>query len=114
MVLSRRYRTLDLLTLDERHFRVLRGHAGRVFRLLNVMDDHNRQVLWIEVDTSLPSLRVIRVHVSQLPGIGGDLVVSMEGPERDPEDKTARFTYASHFSSSLFLYILIQDGGKNG
>lgn len=34
---------------------------GRAFRLLNVMDDHNRQVLWIEVDTSLPSLRVIRV-----------------------------------------------------
>ncbi len=34
---------------------------GRTFRLLNVMDDHNRQVLWIEVDTSLPSLRVIRV-----------------------------------------------------
>lgn len=25
---------------------------GRTFRLLNVMDDHNRQVLWIEVDTS--------------------------------------------------------------
>lgn len=34
---------------------------GRTFRLLNVMDDHNRQVLWIEVDTSLPSPRVIRV-----------------------------------------------------
>lgn len=34
---------------------------GRTFRLLNVMDDFNRQVLWIEVDTSLPSQRVIRV-----------------------------------------------------
>ena len=34
---------------------------GRAFRLLNVLDDYNRQVLWIEVDTSLPSLRVIRV-----------------------------------------------------
>ena len=34
---------------------------GRPYRLLNVIDDFNRQVLWIEVDTSLPSLRVIRV-----------------------------------------------------
>lgn len=34
---------------------------GRSFRLLNVMDDYNRESLAIEVDTSLPSLRVIRV-----------------------------------------------------
>lgn len=34
---------------------------GRKFRLLNVMDDYNRESLAIEVDTSLPSLRVIRV-----------------------------------------------------
>jgi putative transposase len=34
---------------------------GRSFRLLNVMDDFNRESLAIEVDTSLPSLLVIRV-----------------------------------------------------
>lgn len=34
VVLSRRYSTLDLLTLDERHFRVLRGAGERPFRLL--------------------------------------------------------------------------------
>lgn len=34
---------------------------GRRFRLLNIMDDFNRESLAIEVDTSLPSLRVIRV-----------------------------------------------------
>lgn len=34
---------------------------GRKFRLLNVIDDFNRQSLVVEVDTSLPSLRVIRV-----------------------------------------------------
>lgn len=33
---------------------------GRKFRLLNVLDDFNRESLAIEVDTSLPSLRVIR------------------------------------------------------
>lgn len=34
---------------------------GRKFRLLNVLDDFNRESLCIEADTSLPSLRVIRV-----------------------------------------------------
>lgn len=34
---------------------------GRSFRLLNVIDDHNREILAIEVDSSLPALRVIRV-----------------------------------------------------
>lgn len=34
---------------------------GRAFRTLNVIDDFNREGLWIEVDTSLPSVRVIRV-----------------------------------------------------
>ena len=34
---------------------------GRKFRLLNVMDDFNRESLAIEVDSSLSSLRVIRV-----------------------------------------------------
>ncbi len=30
---------------------------GRTYRLLNVIDDYNREVLAIEVDTSLPALR---------------------------------------------------------
>jgi putative transposase len=34
---------------------------GRKFRLLNVLDDFNRESLAVEVDTSLPSLRVQRV-----------------------------------------------------
>lgn len=34
---------------------------GRKFRLLNIIDDYNRESLAIEVDTSLPSRRVIRV-----------------------------------------------------
>lgn len=34
---------------------------GRKFRLLNIIDDFNRESLAIEVDTSLPSVRVIRV-----------------------------------------------------
>jgi len=34
VVLSRRYETLDVLTLDERRFRTLRGSTDRPFRLL--------------------------------------------------------------------------------
>ena len=34
---------------------------GRTYRLLNVMDDYNREVLAVEADSSLPSLRVIRI-----------------------------------------------------
>ena len=35
--------------------------SGRAFRTLNVIDDFNREGLWIEVDTSLPSERLVRV-----------------------------------------------------
>ncbi len=34
VVLANRHNTLDILTLDERHFRVLRGPRDRPFRLL--------------------------------------------------------------------------------
>lgn len=34
---------------------------GRRYRLLNIIDDFNREVLSIEADTSLPTLRVIKV-----------------------------------------------------
>jgi len=33
---------------------------SRKFRVLNVIDDFNRESLSVEVDTSLPALRVIR------------------------------------------------------
>ncbi len=33
---------------------------GRAFRTLNIMDDFNREALWIEADTSLPAQRVTR------------------------------------------------------
>jgi uncharacterized protein len=34
VVLSERHNVLDLLTLDERHFRAVRGSGGRPFRVL--------------------------------------------------------------------------------
>ena len=34
VVLAERHRTVDVLTLDERHFRAIRGPRGRPFRIL--------------------------------------------------------------------------------
>jgi putative transposase len=34
---------------------------GRKFRTLNIIDDFNRKILAIDIDTSIPALRVIRV-----------------------------------------------------
>lgn len=55
---------------------------GRAFRTLNIIDDFNREVLWIEVDTSLPARRVIRV-VEQLVAERGypHVIRSDNGPE---------------------------------
>ncbi len=35
-------------------------NSGRKFRTFNVLDDFNRESLAIEVDTSLPSNRIVR------------------------------------------------------
>ena len=44
--------------------------SGRKIRTLNLMDGYTREALWIEVDTSLPGLRVVQVleRVSQERG----------------------------------------------
>lgn len=55
---------------------------GRRFRLLNIIDDYNRESLSIEVDTSLPSLRVIRVLQHLLETKGKPQTIRVDnGPE---------------------------------
>lgn len=55
---------------------------GRRYRLLNIIDDYNREVLRIEADTCLPSQRVIRVleELEQQRGLPAMLRVD-NGPE---------------------------------
>jgi putative transposase len=55
---------------------------GQKIRMLNVVDDYTRECLWIEVDTSLPGLRVSRV-LDQLVEMYGtpECLVSDNGPE---------------------------------
>jgi len=55
---------------------------GRTFRTLNVIDDYNREALWIEVDTSLPSEHVVRVLKQLLFWRGKPSSIRMDnGPE---------------------------------
>lgn len=55
---------------------------GRKFRLLNVIDDYNREVLAIETDTSLPTVRVIRVleYLKEFRGLPA-MIRADNGPE---------------------------------
>lgn len=55
---------------------------GRKFRLLNVIDDYNRELLAMEVDLSLPALRVIRVleYLKEFRGLP-KMIRSDNGPE---------------------------------
>jgi len=55
---------------------------GRRFRILNIIDDYNRELLAIEIDTSLPALRVIRVleYLKQTRGLPKMIRVD-NGPE---------------------------------
>lgn len=55
---------------------------GRAFRTLNVIDDFNREALWIEVDTSLPAERVVRVLEHLIDWRGKPASIRMDnGPE---------------------------------
>ncbi|MDO4683963.1 MAG: IS3 family transposase, partial [Lautropia sp.] len=55
---------------------------GRSIRVLNVMDDHSREVLGIEVDFSLPSARVIRTLAQIIEWRGKPKAIRCDnGPE---------------------------------
>jgi putative transposase len=55
---------------------------GRAFRTLNILDDFNREALWIEVDYSLPAERVIRVLEIIILWRGAPKQIRMDnGPE---------------------------------
>ena len=55
---------------------------GRQFRTLNIVDDFTRECLAIEVDRSLPGLRVVRVLEHLLATVGKPATIVMDnGPE---------------------------------
>ena len=55
---------------------------GRAIRTLNIIDDYNREALWIEVDHSLPAERVVRVLENLLLWRAAPKQIRMDnGPE---------------------------------
>jgi putative transposase len=55
---------------------------GRRYRLLNIIDDYNRESLGVEVDTSLPALRVIRILQRLIEARSKPLCIRVDnGPE---------------------------------
>lgn len=69
----------DTWSMDFMHDRLL---DGRSFRTFNVIDDYNREGLGIEVDLSLPSLRVIRALKRIIEWRGKPRVIRCDnGPE---------------------------------
>jgi putative transposase len=79
---------------------------GRAFRLLNVLDDFNREGLGIEVDFSLPAERVIRSlnQIIEWRGSPGD------HPGRQRPGIHQRQTDGDGPSSATFLLTHIQPG----
>jgi putative transposase len=56
--------------------------SGRRFRTFNVIDEFNREALRIEVDTSLPAVRVIRALNELVELRGAPLSIRLDnGPE---------------------------------
>lgn len=55
---------------------------GRKFRLINIIDDYKREALHMEIDTSIPSLRLIRI-LNQLKSYRGvpKAIRTDNGPE---------------------------------
>ena len=55
---------------------------GRRFRVLNIMDDHNREALWIEAGYSMPSSAVIQALENAFREHGKPKVIRTDnGPE---------------------------------
>jgi putative transposase len=55
---------------------------GRRFRILNIMDDHNREALWIEAGYSMPSFAVIQALENTIREHGKPKVIRTDnGPE---------------------------------
>jgi len=66
--------------------------SGRRFRTFNVLDDYNREALRIEIDTSLPSARIVRAL---------DELVELRGPPQRLRMDNVLRTEASHFAGDV-------------
>jgi putative transposase len=64
---------------------------GRAIRTLNIIDDYNRQALCIEVDTSIPAERVVRVLEQLLDWRGQPTRIRMDNGSELISKRLARW-----------------------
>ena len=86
-------------------------YCGRRFRALNIVDEGTRECLAIEVDTSLPAERVLRVmeHLKQDRGLPRQIRV-----DNGPEMISAKFVDWCHFNDVDVIYIQPGKPHQNG
>ena len=83
-------------------------YCGRRFRTFNVIDDHNREALDIEIDTSITGLRLIRVF-ERLKAERG--LPEVPRVDNDPEFLAGTFTEWAEDNGMMIRYI--QPGEPN-
>jgi putative transposase len=79
---------------------------GRAFRALNVLDDYNREILEIEIDSSLPTRRVIRTLERLIEHRGKPAIIRMDN---GPEFRSHRF---EHWCSEQYIQLRFIQPGK--
>jgi putative transposase len=75
---------------------------GRKIRLLNVIDDYNREILWIETDTSLPTHRVIRTLEALKESRG---LLKMIRVDNGPEFISSKLSFWCEENKIMLLFI---------
>jgi putative transposase len=76
-------------------------YGGRAFRTLNIIDEGNREVLGIEIATSIPSLRVIRVMEQLIELHGKPKALRLDKWQRTDFDRLHRVVCGPWYRTSL-------------
>ena len=92
---------------------------GRKFRTLNIIDDHNREGLAIEIDTSLPARRVMRTLSQLLEERGAPNQIRVDnGPEYTSQDDRCKTGISSgsteHIAGIFWMPICLIAWTKSG
>lgn len=84
---------------------------GRRFRCLNIVDDYTRECLVIEVDTSLPGLRVATVlqRLAEMRGLPRSITVD-NGPESKFRRNSCRLIRMKVFYPGLYVGAVLNLG----
>lgn len=77
-------------------------YDGRRFRVLNIIDDFNREALWMEIDTSIGSLSVVEIIGLVVRETGKPLQIRVDN---GPEFISSTFTHYCNKNNIEIKYI---------